>query len=665
VDGLRSIAILAVLAYHCDFRGFAGGYVGVDIFFAISGYLICGLIVRDLDRGTFSISNFYKKRCKRILPALFAVLLFVLLTALLITSPYEAHLIGKYVMAVSASVSNILFYLQGSYFFGGNAVNPLLMTWSLAVEEQFYIAFPLLMILLYRTSKRGLFAALGTLCVLSLGASVYMEFRHPEFNFYSPVTRAWELGTGAMLALYEARRRSIFLTSALRQNVASWTGLVLVLCTITLYTPSVRFPGYEAIPPVLGTLLLLANRRGGANRILATRPFVAIGLLSYSLYLWHWPLLSYAALISPVPLTVRNRLLLIGFTFVAAIASYFLIEQPFRTPTKRANWKIISAYACGSICFLTMGSILFFTGGIPQRARALAEAERSADIDRPHACMARHDFELNLSPQCVPAVSATPKIALLGDSHAEALEGSLKSYAEGHGIQVLTLTKPSCPPLHGATRFAENEPLFASQCERFNDGVLAYLKTRPDVKAVVLAGSWPMAPEDAFLPTDFAGDITKASGEDRARALVQGIRAEADALEAMQKSVIVVDDNPSMQMNPLNVLRYAALPVRRMLVDRVLGHAIEDPLATSVNRAAIIAPQAEEVRTQLMILAEQDPKLAVIDTKSLLCDQARCAIAGEGYLYYTDNNHLSTFAESKVAASIGEAIKSKGFGLLN
>jgi hypothetical protein len=190
------------------------------------------------------------------------------------------------------------------------------------------------------------------------------------------------------------------------------------------------------------------------------------------------------------------------------------------------------------------------------------------------------------------------------------------------------------------------------QCGRFNEHVLEMVRSRPDIKVVVLAGSWPMAPEDIFLPTNFKGDASITSRSEHAAYLLQGIRAEIKDLEALHKKVIVVDDNPSLHFDPISMYRYADLPIRRAIVDYLLDHPVQNPLATSVARSTVLNPEAEEVRRQVLTLAQKDPDLAVIDTKSLFCSASTCLVADDGHLLYVDNNHISSFAESKVVAGI-------------
>src|SRR5580692_1531681 len=315
IDGLRAIAVLAVLGFHCGIPWLPGGFVGVDIFFVISGYLICSIIYRDLQAGTFSIARFYERRFKRILPALSAVLLCCLILAALVMSPVEASLLGKSALATTLSGSNFLFWHQSGYFDAGSGMKPLLMTWSLAVEEQFYMAFPLIMLLLRGRSRRSLLAILGILCALSFSVSLIAEFTSPSLNFYSPLTRAWELGAGTLLAIWQTGRTKSASWPSWRTDAAGAIGLLLIAGPIFWYLPETRFPGYEAIPPVLGAVLILASAGGRANRILAIPPLVGVGLISYSLYLWHWPLLSFARIISAHPLHPRTIVLLMSIAF--------------------------------------------------------------------------------------------------------------------------------------------------------------------------------------------------------------------------------------------------------------------------------------------------------------------------------------------------------------
>ncbi|HEY0795797.1 MAG TPA: acyltransferase family protein [Acidisarcina sp.] len=652
IDGLRAIAILSVLGYHCGLPGFSGGFVGVDVFFAISGYLICGIIVREIKQERFSLKRFYERRCKRILPALFVVLLFTLAMAALVLSPYEARHVGDGVMATVLSISNVDYYLQGNYF-RGTLQNPLVMTWSLAVEEQFYIVFPMLMVLLYKGSKRHLFAALAALCTLSLLLSIYMEYHHPEFNFYLPFTRAWEIGAGAMLALWEATRapRQAVASSKVLINPVSAAGLIIILASVIFYSPRTRFPGYEAIPPVLGTILLLGLAEGVASKILALRPFVAVGLISYSLYLWHWPLLSFASIIGPAVTPMKIRLVLMLFAFGAATLSYFFVEGPFRSRRYPNTNKVLLSYASVIVCFFLVGAAFYWTRGLPIRCPQLARIEQTVEIDREHPCLVMPNTSA-FAPGCLLPVSPTPAIALLGDSHADALEPELRKYATEHGYKLLALTKTVCAPMQGVTRIRFDLPQHAELCRQFNQRAVALVASRPDVKLVFLTGSWAFVEQDRFMPVGYHGSPSTISQQQSEVFLLQGITAEIRALEAAGKQVVLMDDVPSLNVNPLQRYRYMLLPFRRALAN-LLGEPRQDPSVPSVSRSENISPEAEAARRSFLQLAKTDPNLMLIDSKAILCTATECSFSDGAHLYYSDNNHLSPFGAAMLVSHLG------------
>jgi peptidoglycan/LPS O-acetylase OafA/YrhL len=456
--------VLSVLGFHTHCFGFSGGFVGVDVFFAISGFLICSIILRELANGSFSIAKFYERRCKRILPALIVVLFFCMAVGACLLSPIEEKHLGKGVMATVFSVSNVQFYLPGNYFDRSGALNPLLMTWSLAVEEQFYLVFPLLLMLLHRRARKHIFHALLACCALSLLVSVYAEFRHPEFNFNLPFTRAWELGAGTLLAVWQSRTRSPRKPSGRGLHIVGATGLPLILTCVVFYPPAVRFPGYEAIPPVLGTLLLLLAPGSLANRLLGLRPFRVIGQISYSLYLWHWPLLSFAAIVSAGEFSPAVRAMLMLLAATAATLSYFLIETPFRTQRSATTRIVLLAYATAIAAVFFCGGLLLKTNGLAFRSPSLAIIENDMAIERPHHCISLAHSGPLLTPKCFPAPTSWDSAALLGDSHAEALADTLGRAVSRSGRQLLVLASFSCPFVRGYTRSLADVLQFAEAC---------------------------------------------------------------------------------------------------------------------------------------------------------------------------------------------------------
>ena len=302
IDGLRALAVISVLAYHCAPSWVKGGYIGVDVFFVISGYLIGALVYKEIRAGSFSIAEFYKRRAKRILPALFGVLIFCYVAGLLMLSPWELQMFSREAFASITSSSNFYFWRSVHYFHPDAWQRPLLMTWSLGVEEQFYIVFPLLMISLHGKRWRAQLCGIGAVAMLSLAASGWAAQHYPWFEFYMLPTRAWELAAGVLLAVYEANRlrekRSLPLPATHGISLLG-VGLILVADVETLSGEAGRLLG------VAGALLVIVSRDGIANRLLSCRPIVFIGLVSYSWYLWHWPMFSFAHIASSSDISVR------------------------------------------------------------------------------------------------------------------------------------------------------------------------------------------------------------------------------------------------------------------------------------------------------------------------------------------------------------------------
>jgi peptidoglycan/LPS O-acetylase OafA/YrhL len=329
IDGLRAIAVLAVLLFHTDVPGFTGGFVGVDVFFVISGYLITSIILKEIKAEQFSIARFYERRIRRIFPALFPVISFVLVVGAYLFDANAFKDLGQSIAATTLFSSNILFWRESGYFAAPSLQKPLLHTWSLAVEEQFYIFFPLSLMAIHRYLKGKYFVWLVIAFILSLVASIYGVVYHPAATFYLVPTRAWELMVGSILALGVLPD----LSKNWQRNALTISGLALILYSIVAYTEATPFPGIAALAPVMGSGLIIYSGKGGshqAQKLFTARPLVFIGLISYSLYLWHWPLVAFTKYLLFRPFNGVDSAAIILASVLIASFSWKFIEQPFR-----------------------------------------------------------------------------------------------------------------------------------------------------------------------------------------------------------------------------------------------------------------------------------------------------------------------------------------------
>ncbi|SEB07415.1 Peptidoglycan/LPS O-acetylase OafA/YrhL, contains acyltransferase and SGNH-hydrolase domains [Thiothrix caldifontis] len=367
IDGLRALAVLPVILFHAGFSTVSGGFVGVDVFFVISGFLITSIIVEELAAGKFTLAGFYERRARRILPALFFVLLACLPFAWWLLLPAELVDFGKSVMAVAVSASNLLFWLQTDYFAATAEQIPLLHTWSLAVEEQYYLVFPLIMVLAWGLGKRWLVVVLALVALLSLAWSEWLWRSSVEANFYLIPSRAWELMVGALAAFY--LQNKVLVTNGIMAQIASVFGLVLLGYAVFFFDEGMPFPSVYALVPTLGAVLLIvfATPATWVGQLLVTRPLVWVGLISYSAYLWHQPVFVFARLQALEEPSVGLMAGLCIITLGLAWFSWRFVEQPFRDRHRFTRTQIFSAAVIGSLLFIALGAGLVWTDGLASR----------------------------------------------------------------------------------------------------------------------------------------------------------------------------------------------------------------------------------------------------------------------------------------------------------
>jgi peptidoglycan/LPS O-acetylase OafA/YrhL len=480
VDGLRAIAVLLVMNYHAFPEAIPGGFIGVDIFFVISGFLITGIIARELDFKRFSLVGFYVRRIRRIFPALIVVLCAALVLGSLWMLPAAYAQLGSDVFASAAFFANIALLLQSGYFDIESAKKPLLHLWSLGIEEQFYLFWPLLLMLAVRL-RLSIVAVASMLGIGSFLLNLALIGSDPIATFYLPFTRAFELLAGAVLA----RGWNRISQTGAAGNLRTLIGVGLIAVAAAVLDPHRAFPGWWAILPVAGAALLLSAPGAWFCRVvLASRPLVGIGLVSYPLYLWHWPLLVFFTIIKFNPLTLLERELILLASGLLAWATYQYVEKPFRfgAPSPRR----IFALCAGMVLVAVAGSAIVWGRGfdfrLPAEMRAMANVPTQNSKWRIHRCLLDLSREMSFADDCVDR-TRRPLVLVWGDSTAGALMPGLLKAQQTRNFGIGQLTSSSCIPALNAD--IPSTP----NCRAINDKVLSLVRDiRPDI--VLLHGTW-------------------------------------------------------------------------------------------------------------------------------------------------------------------------------
>ncbi|WP_247522025.1 acyltransferase family protein [Bradyrhizobium sp. 190] len=480
VDGLRAIAVMLVLNFHAFPDAMPGGFIGVDVFFVISGFLITGIITRELELGRFSLVEFYNRRIRRIFPALIVVLAATLVLGWFWMLPAALVQLGSDSFASAAFLANIALWLQSGYFDVESAKKPLLHLWSLGIEEQFYLFWPLLLMLAIRL-RMSTIAMAAMLGIASFLLNVALIGSNPIATFYLPFTRAFELLTGAVLACGWINVKHSSAASSWR----AWIGVALIAVAAGFLDSHRAFPGWWAVLPVAGTALLLSAPAAWVNRVVLARPaMVWIGLISYPLYLWHWPLLVFAGMIKFAPLTLLERQLILLASVLLAWATYRFVETPFRfgMPSRRKMFSLGAGMAVVAVAgiIVVWGKGLDFR--IPAEIRAMANVPVQNAQWRVHQCLLDLSRETSFAEDCVDR-DRRPLVLVWGDSTAAALIPGLRKAQQTRNFGIAQLTSNSCIPALNAD--IPSTP----NCRAINDKVLSLAREiRPDI--VVLHGTW-------------------------------------------------------------------------------------------------------------------------------------------------------------------------------
>jgi peptidoglycan/LPS O-acetylase OafA/YrhL len=611
VDGLRAFAVLAVVAFHAFPHAAPGGFAGVDMFFVISGFLISGIIFEDLKRGRFSFTGFYWRRVRRIFPALALVLAACLGLGWLVLLPDEYARLGKHVAGGAGFISNVVLWQESGYFDVAADSKPLLHLWSLGVEEQYYLVWPLALYLL-RHRPRPMLWMIATLAALSFAANLWLTLHKPGAAFFLPLGRFWELLAGSLLAYFLHYGR---LPQAHRE-LKAWIGAALICASLVLLDKGRAFPGWWALLPVLGSVLVIwAGADAWINRrILAHPAAVCVGLVSYPLYLWHWPLLAYARVVHEGEAPWTTRLALCALSVLLAWLTYELIEKKIRFSKLPAMKRIaVPALAASMAGLAAVGVAALQSRLLPQSASLASVREISS---------AYNDWDYS-GDRIIPGNTGRA-VLFLGDSHMQHYWPRIKKVlAERTGPvhTVVLKTAGGCAPLPGIERKS-------ARCSRFVDEAFS-LARQPEIETVVIAASWV-----GLLQR---GDYYKVGDPEQAPLLfltretewvLQGFEAALAELTAAGKQVVLVLSSPrGSALDPKSVIDRDGMTVQ---VHGALAPLRRDELA------ALTAP----IDARLRRITER-VGAAVIDPTEWLCSSSLCPSVDEkGRPLYKDESHL-------------------------
>lgn len=633
IDGLRALAVLPVIFYHAGF-GFHGGYVGVDVFFVISGYLITRLILTELDAGRFRLLNFWERRIRRLFPALAVVVLATLAAGCFILLPEDYDSLAESALAQALLVSNIHFWREVDYFAGPAELKPLLHTWSLAVEEQFYLIFPFLLAACAKFNRWPLGKVLGVLFGVSLLLSIWGSYSNPAATFYLLPTRAWELLAGAGLSVMPAvanlRRR--------RMEWLGWLGLACVLTAVFCYGVDTRFPGASALLPCLGACLIIHSNRGEVTRVgrlLSWKPVVFIGMISYSLYLWHWPLLAMLRYGFGENLSLGMRVLAVVTSLLAASLSWKFVETPFR----RRSWGSMRRVfiSAGAVTVLVMGTALTIrgAGGFPSRFSGnVIRLVTGNEIPK------RFRGEGTIPLGAAPTEHREPSFLLWGDSHAQAIGELIDRLANERGVSGYIAMKKAATPVLGTWR-----PNKGRSAVEWNQSVVDFVREKK-INHVILASRWsinidgrPDGSTASLIVDETTPTASPAASQEVFR---RGLRRTIADLTDAGCRVWIMGQVPQQ---PDDVPRLLARSALFQWDEQVVG--------------ASLVQHRENQRNVDRILAGMEGVRILEPARYCFDQQGRSLITGDGRSYYFDDNHLSSFGAERLLRSMFEPVFSE------
>lgn len=646
IDGLRAIAVLPVMFFHAGFELFSGGFVGVDIFFVISGYLITSILLKDRGNENFSFANFYERRVRRIFPALFFVLFISTIFAWMWLPPEDLTHFSKSLRSVAVFASNFHFYSSGGYFDSASDLSPLLHTWSLAVEEQFYFLFPFFVLLTWSFRRRTVFILLCTCVLASLFLAEWASSYYSRAAFYLLPTRVWELLLGSAAAYY-----SFTYKRELNNQYLSSLGLILIIYSVLSFTESTPFPSFYSLVPTLGTILIIlfCGPKTYVYQVLSNRVLVSVGLISYSAYLWHQPVFSFARhriLVEPSVFLMPSLIVLVG---LLAFISWKFVEKPFRTANMFTRNQVFGLGLFFSVLIFGAGHAgsVANTAGLRFSDESLIVYEQTKTADYFWNNCLNYSEKRHPEKGCLFG-EAADIVAIVGDSHSTTLAKPIRDILP-QSVSMYLASVPGCPPLLDFMSSVDN----SLTCSDSNKRLMTYILLNENIQTVVLSAQWALYASGKRFDNAVGGkekgegvyffrkgSFDERNSSQRASEVVLGYISTIEMILAAGKKVILVDQIPVPGWD---------IP-KRYIMSHKFGEDGDSnsfytyPLKEYTDRMTIL----EGMRSI------DNDNYKVVVTSQLFCDQSEnsCSATKIPKLYFMDDNHPSYEGAKLIAKEV-------------
>ena len=636
VDGLRAIAVALVVVFHAWPSVLPGGFIGVDVFFVISGFIITRQLAAEMESGGFSYLAFLGRRIRRLIPAAAVCCILTTMAAAVILMPDALEMFSRSLVAVWGMLANFYFFKETGYFDAPAAEAPLLHMWSLAVEDQFYLTWPLLLLLLFKRqwTRPQMLVALALLAALSLAHSQHAATHHPQAAFFLPLSRAFELLAGCALALALP-----FLTApSSGRGLIDAAGLILVLGSAVLLSGQTPFPGFAAVPAILGSMLLIGTGLTGStpvSRVLSLPPVLLVGKMSYSIYLYHWPVLALATYALGRAPNAAEAGVLVAVALVLAALSWVLVEQKLTSALRLHSmtpFPLIARALATSAGLVGIALIGIAGEGLPQRLdRPAAEVYHAASSGNPlRSVCDGYEAAFDHHTHCTFGAPLTSKgydIAIFGDSNADHFVPMVAALAHDAHLSGRQVTQSACAALIGASRLvpaSQQEP-----CTRYQETVLEFIKRNPNLKVAVLSSAW-----GGYTTVETNRLLTPAGPPER-RSFAEFARSTVEIFRKHGIKVLIIGQIPHFKTFTLSCLAAAARNKTRDVDCTAPRVEIDRALAAS--------------QTAFREIASADPGVTFLDMVKLLCTEQRCSAFKDDVLVYRDRGHLNAIGSAYLA----------------